>query len=250
MMLVRCLRPERGRRCTVNRPSSSASLTARLASEWQTPARAASSLRLRSQAPWASHSSEITFRTASSPVVKPAAIAGGNGPVAACSRRRRSEARRSGDRCSGRSLDEVARRHGRRGRQTGHAATGWPSPPLDHLVRAVAPDRRQRCPPHGPSRPGGNSRRAGFARRPRSLSQVRHRHTSFTAPWLRAAARGKAIALWKTLDFPVDRFCDAVGFTRSKLSRFRSLTRFKEAARQGGFSFSSALCGRKSLLWM
>ena len=89
MMLVRCLRPDRGRRCTVNRPSSSASLTARLASEWQTPARAASSLRLRSQAPWASHSSEITFRTASSPVVKPAARCGGNGPVAACSRRRR-----------------------------------------------------------------------------------------------------------------------------------------------------------------
>ena len=73
---------------------------ARLASEWQTPALAAISLRLRSQAPCASHSSEITFRTASSPVVKPAANAGGNGPVAACSRRRRIEARLSGDRCS------------------------------------------------------------------------------------------------------------------------------------------------------
>ena len=64
------------------------------------PCPAASSLRLRSQAPCASHSSEITFRTASSPVVKPAANAGGNGPVAACSRRRRIEARLSGDRCS------------------------------------------------------------------------------------------------------------------------------------------------------
>jgi hypothetical protein len=34
-------------------------------------------------------------------VVKVAAIAGGNGPLAACSRRRLMEARRSGDRCSG-----------------------------------------------------------------------------------------------------------------------------------------------------
>ncbi len=67
--LLRFFRPGRGRRSTVIRPSRAASRRVICANFLHTPARAAISARLRSQAPLAWISSPTMRRTASSPTV-------------------------------------------------------------------------------------------------------------------------------------------------------------------------------------
>ena len=67
--------------------------------------------------------------------MKPAARFGGNGPVAACSRRRRIEARLSGDRCS---EDRWMKYRGAAVAVTERqSARGWLAPLLDHLVELL-----------------------------------------------------------------------------------------------------------------